>query len=86
MSVHPKGQGGENMSIKCECPEKGILNSMIADWYDREKELPFVNHKPLECKCQNDIKLYSRKGKKMFLCSNCVLSMDIEEKDGKEEK
>lgn len=64
--------------IKCECGETGKLNSMIADWYDQEKELPFVNHKPNECKCVNNLKKYIRNGKKVWLCSCCCLSSDKE--------
>lgn len=41
--------------------------------YDPIKELPYVDHEPGKCKCTNNIRLYLRNGKKVFLCSNCVL-------------
>ena len=40
--------------------------------YDSVKELPFVNHKPGECKCTNELKQYIKHGKKVWLCSNCT--------------
>jgi RNA polymerase-binding transcription factor DksA len=57
----------------CECPTRGELQEGMASWYDKEKELPFVNHETNKCKCTNDIKLYERNGKKLWLCSNCVI-------------
>jgi len=57
---------------KCECPTKGVLKEGMESWYDEELELPFVNHKPNECKCTNELKRYKRGNKKLWLCSCCV--------------
>ena len=65
-------------SEKCECPTKGRLQAGMAKEYDTEKELPFVNHKPNECECTNELKQYFRKGKKIWLCSCCNMSGDEE--------
>jgi len=62
--------------MKCECDEEGVLKLETSSMYDKEKELPFVNHKPNECKCTNDLKQYIRNGKKVWLCSCCCLSSD----------
>ena len=58
---------------KCECNNKGTLKHGMEDLYDQELELPFVNHQPGECKCVNDLKWYSKGGKKVALCSCCVM-------------
>ena len=63
---------------KCECDGEGVLDPEMEDWYDSEKELPYVKHKPNECKCVNKLKYYIRKGKKILLCSCCCLSSDKE--------
>ena len=57
---------------RCECQGTGTLISEMASWYDEEKELPFVNHSPNECKCKNELKEYMLNGKKIWLCSNCT--------------
>lgn len=62
--------------MECECDEKGVLNPVMTSMYDNETELPFVDHKPNECKCKNDLKQYLRHKKKVWLCSNCSLSTD----------
>jgi len=67
-------------NIKCECDEIGKLKSGMESLYNKENELPFVNHKPNECKCTNDLKQYIRNGKKLWLCSCCCLSSDEEVK------
>ena len=59
--------------VKCECKETGTLRPDMAYMYDSETELPFVNHKPGECKCTNDLKQYHKDGKKVWLCSCCVM-------------
>lgn len=72
--------------IKCECPETGVLRFGMESLYDEETELPFVKHEPNQCKCTNNLKQYIRKGKKLWLCSCCCLSGDIEvtNSEGKE--
>lgn len=57
--------------IRCECPETGKLNPEWESVYDQEVELPFVNHEPGKCKCTNGLRLYSRNGNLLYLCSNC---------------
>ena len=64
--------------MECECMEEGILKEGMASWYDEETELPFVNHKPGECKCTNELKQYWRDGKKIWLCSCCCVFADKE--------
>lgn len=59
--------------MKCQCKNKGILKEEMKEWYDPEKELPFVNHKPNECKCTNELKEYHKDNKKVWLCSCCVM-------------
>lgn len=65
---------------KCQCNLTGILRNKMIEWYDSKKELPFVEHKPNECKCTNDLKKYNRKDKLLYLCSCCVLCEDKEVK------
>lgn len=62
--------------MKCECNEVGQLRSEIAHMYDSVTELPFVRHEPGECRCENDLKQYSRAGKVVWLCSCCWTSKD----------
>lgn len=64
-------------NIYCECPEVGRLGC-DSSWYNEETELPFVNHEPHNCKCTNDIKMYNRKGRTLYLCSICNLTGDVE--------
>jgi len=59
--------------MKCECNRTGVLFKGWEDTYDKETELPFVNHKPNECKCTNNLKQYWKNGKKVWLCSCCVM-------------
>jgi len=56
---------------KCECDRNAKLIPGWEDEYDKELELPFVTHKPGECKCTNELKEYIRDGKKITLCSCC---------------
>lgn len=62
--------------IKCQCPFEGKFLVGMEGWYDKELELPFVEHKPNECKCTNKLKQYLRDGKKIWLCSCCVMFND----------
>ena len=64
--------------MKCQCKERAVLKEVMKDWYDPVKELPFVNHEPNECKCENDIRQYRRGKEKLWLCSNCFMSTDVE--------
>ena len=57
---------------KCECQETGELKPSMESWYDSEKELPFVNHEPGECKCTNKLKEVMQEDKKKWLCSCCI--------------
>ena len=61
------------MKKKCECDTKGVLSEGMTSMYDEKKELPFVDHKPNECKCTNELKQYIRDGKRIWLCSCCTL-------------
>lgn len=64
--------------LRCECPEEGVKNISMRGWYDQKNEWPFVKHKPGQCRCTNEIKLYERDGKRLWLCSNCYMSGDRE--------
>jgi hypothetical protein len=64
--------------MKCECPDKGVLNPAIASMYDPYAELPFVEHAPGKCRCTNDLKLYRRGEKTLWLCSCCITTKDYE--------
>jgi hypothetical protein len=68
------------MTVKdhCECPQEGKLTYAMRGWYDARTELPYVDHKPGECRCTNDLRLYERDGQALTLCSCCVLSSDKE--------
>lgn len=66
--------------IKCQCNTESILRTDMRHLYHPTKELPFVNHKPNECKCTNDLKQYIREDKKIWLCSCCCLAFDKEVK------
>jgi hypothetical protein len=57
--------------LRCECHGNGGPPSDIWHLYDPIKELPFVFHKPDECKCLNDLRLYKVLDKELFLCSVC---------------
>ena len=61
------------MKNKCECQNTANLMPGMESWYDQEKELPFVTHKPGECKCTNELKQYWKNDKKVWLCSNCIM-------------
>jgi hypothetical protein len=61
-----------NREQKCQCQQTGTLLPHMASWYSAE-DLPYVNHKPNECKCKNDLKQYWKDGKKVWLCSCCVM-------------
>lgn len=61
--------------IKCQCPELGIVPKEREFMY-LEAEKSGMNHKPNQCKGTNEIKLYNRGGKKLYLCSCCNMSDD----------
>lgn len=61
-----------NKNKRCECKLNAVLLPDMASWYDEETELPFVNHKPNECRCLNKLKQYMLNGKRVWLCSNCT--------------
>ena len=64
-------------TIKCQCPGIGkVPKKNLYKYNDNEK--PFVNHKPNECKCTNELKQYRRGKKKLWLCSCCNLFSDVE--------
>lgn len=62
-------------SIRCGCEHEGIpiLDEEEALQYDPITELPFVSHAPYKCECTNDLQLYRRNGRIVYLCSCCVL-------------
>lgn len=66
---------------KCECPEEGVLDPMMAGAYDPVTELPFVKHEPGKCQCTNNVRQFKRGGKLLWLCSNCWLTGDFNVKE-----
>jgi hypothetical protein len=65
-------------NIHCECPDEGILRPGWASTYNEITELPYVNHKPGKCQCTNELILYQRGEKTLWLCSCCVCLGDKE--------
>lgn len=63
--------------IKCQCPEKGVTPPERESMYAPE-EKSGMNHEPNKCNGTNEIKLYERDGRKLYLCSCCYLSGDKE--------
>lgn len=60
---------------KCQCS----INSYTPperEYQYSEAEKIGMNHKANKCKGINDIKLYERNGKKIYLCSCCFFSND----------
>lgn len=60
---------------KCQCPDKGVVPPEREILYSSE-EKSGMNHEPGKCLGTNEIKLYDRNGKKLYLCSCCCLSGD----------
>jgi predicted SprT family Zn-dependent metalloprotease len=71
------------MKKKCQCPYKGNAPPWPESLYSEEEKVG-MNHKPNECKCTNDIRLYQRGNRKLYLCSRCHLPGDMEIKAEKE--
>ena len=63
--------------IKCECDGKGFVTPEREYQYS-EEEKSGMNHEPNECKGTNEIKLYQRGDKKLYLCSCCNVFGDKE--------
>lgn len=63
--------------IKCQCPEKGFVPAISAYEY-REEEKKAMNHEPNKCIGDYKIYPYLRDGKKLYLCSVCFFSSDID--------
>lgn len=62
-------------TIKCQCPDEGIVPPEGESMYS-EEEKTGMNHEPNKCKGTNDIQLYKRKGKTLYLCSCCCTFND----------
>ena len=63
--------------MKCECPYNEFISKDRLNLYSKE-ELKEVNHKANNCNCKNNLKYYIRRGKKICLCSKCVMFGDKE--------
>lgn len=61
---------------KCECGHIGSVSEDRLHLYAPGVERPFVNHEPGKCRCTNDLKLYRRDGKAVWLCSICNIFGD----------
>lgn len=64
-------------NIHCECDHTGKLGPGMGGMYDPVTELPFVDHEPGKCECRNELHLYIRDGKRVYLCSCCNMSGDL---------
>lgn len=64
--------------LVCQCPEEGSVPEDRLNEYEAEKERPYVNHKPGECKCTNELTLWRRDGKELWLCSICCFPLSDE--------
>lgn len=62
----------KDVNHKCECPEKGMVSKDRECLYSKE-EKSGMNHAPGKCKGTHDVRLYSRDGVKLWLCSCCTL-------------
>ena len=65
-----KAKVKKKLGIRCQCPTKGYVPEERMYMYSPE-EKSGMNHSPGKCKGMNEIKLYERDGKKLFLCSCC---------------
>lgn len=63
--------------IRCQCPETGSVSSEAKCLYSKA-EKSGMNHLPNECKGTNNIKLYKRGEKFLYLCSCCNILGDVE--------
>lgn len=67
-----------NSGQKCQCPYDQVVTDAVSrSRYNPVTERSFLNHKPGECQCQNDLRQYDRDGKILWLCSCCVLLGDV---------
>jgi hypothetical protein len=78
--------------MKCQCPETGVASSPMegaltilsklrgmASLYDPVTEEPYRAHAPGACQCKNNVRLYLKPdGEKLWLCSICTLSGDVD--------
>lgn len=63
-------------NIKCQCSKQ--RRRSILDFLTADKELKYLYHKPNECNCKTDLKLYKRGTLKLWLCKYCCFPDDIE--------
>ena len=69
-------------AMKCECQREGKLQAGWAGAFDPDLELPFVDHQPGECQCQNALRQYAcGDGVIRLLCSCCCTLRDRPVKD-----
>ena len=71
------------MKIKCQCPDTADANKMIYPLDFSKEEKLGMFHEPNKCKCTNDLKLYKRGNKKLWLCSCCHIFGDEEVENNK---
>ncbi len=67
----------KNKIQKCECPIDDNVTGTMEKFYS-EEEKSGMNHKPGECKGTYDLKRYKRDDRKLWLCSCCSFSGDVE--------
>ena len=63
--------------MKCQCPHAGEVDPKDLWLYHPDTERPFIQHEPGECQCTNNLRLYSRDGKHIVLCSICSFPGDV---------
>ena len=60
---------------ECQCPSQEKIGDLL-DVYSKEELKGGYNHKPFKCKGTSKLAEYTRNGKKIWLCSRCILLGD----------
>jgi hypothetical protein len=63
-----------NTETRCECPDTGGIGLGLS-WYEPQ-EYKALNHPKGVCPGDFGIRLYERKGQRLWLCSCCNLNSD----------
>ena len=56
---------------RCECPDRGSVSDLMKRMWYSKAEYSGLNHEPNQCYCTNELALYQRGDKKLWLCSCC---------------
>lgn len=61
-----------NNKPRCECKGKSRVPKSREYMYSENEKIG-MNHEPDKCKCTNNLRQYWRNGRKIWLCSCCVI-------------